>query len=100
MVQQQSAPVFLPVRARQCADVSVANFVELLVSAIGERRRGSKTPTTMQALRFVFSNTAFYTELHALCSWMQDNGGGCSYTRRLSSCECVGTPAHPNKHLM
>ncbi|MGU0055670.1 hypothetical protein ACVXG7_05085 [Enterobacter hormaechei] len=51
MVQQQGLPwfAFQFATAQQGADIAVADFIELLGD--GESRRGSKTPTTMQALR-------------------------------------------------
>lgn len=68
MVQQQSLPrfSFQFAATQQCADVSVANFVELFCN----RRKATRfkdahdnagTPLFLRA-------TAFYTELHALCS--------------------------------
>ncbi len=52
-----SAPVFLPVRPDvQGADVPIADFIELFCNR--RKGRGSKTPTTMQALR-CFSGLPF-----------------------------------------
>ncbi len=96
MVQQQSLPrfSFQFAATQQCADVSVANFVEPRQSekgdAVQRRPRQCRHP--------LFLRATAYTELRrTMLLNLKDNSGGYSYTV-VSSCRCVGCACHP-RHL-